>query len=74
MLNRIPFAALLFLINQKIGMVQGKFFCEFKGVVGAAVLHNDDFGGVILLLQETENFLKRARQAALFIMSRDNDG
>jgi len=72
--NCIAFAALLFLANDQIWMVQGKFLRECEGVVGTPIFHNDDFKCETLLLQEIENLPKRARQAALFIVSRYNDG
>lgn len=55
-------------------MVQGEFLREREGVVGAPILYNNDFECEILLLQEIKNLPKRAREAALFIVSRYNDG
>ena len=47
---------------------------EFKSEIAARVFNDQRFGLVILVFQERENLLERARQAILFIVGGDDDG
>ena len=70
--DRQTLAALRAAYHMQIRVLPGKALGDFEGAIGAAVLDDQDFGRVTLLLKKSEHLLQRAGQASLLVVSRDD--
>ena len=73
-LDRIALAAFFFVQDDQVGVLARIVLRDLHGAVGTAILHQEDFAGVLLTIEKLKYPLQGSRQAAFFVIGWDDDG